>query len=317
MQPVIGALVAAAAVAGALSAPFSGKGDGFLAGVGRGTTVIMVHGMHCNGAHFDLWRARFEAAGFAVHAPTLRHHAGSDAGTAPPRALGDATIADYVDELDVYVAALDLAEPPVLVGHSMGGLLALKLLERGVGRAAALIAPQTPSNWSEVVGPEQLFIWHRLLCWWPFQRPIKLTRFAANWGFFNRFPRGAPGRDAAERGLGYESGRAAIEMNWAPLARVFNMRKTTAALDAARIDQRLAVFSGARDRATPARYHRRIARRLAAPLTTYAGMGHWLLAEPGWESRAGVPFFFSAPLTPRARAGASATTPSPSPRSRK
>ena len=88
-----------------------------------------------------------------------------------------------------------------------------------------------------------------------FQRPIALPRFAADWGFFNRFPRGAPGRDAAERSLGYESGRAAIEMNWAPLARLFNGRRTTAALDAAKINQRLAVFSGDRDRATPARIH--------------------------------------------------------------
>ena len=34
----------------------------------------------------------------------------------------------------------------VLCGHSMGGLIALKLLERGIGHAAILLAPAAPAN---------------------------------------------------------------------------------------------------------------------------------------------------------------------------
>lgn len=249
--------------------------------------VVMIHGMHCTGAHFEEWRGRFEAAGFRVHAPTLRHHDGYLANVAgapePPAALGEASIEDYADDVAEYVAELDLPRPPVLVGHSMGGVIALKLLERGVGRAAALVAPAAPSNWAEVLCPEQIFLFHQTVCRRPFRRPTRLTPFLAGWGFFNALPAGTPERDRAEANLVYESGRAGLEMSRDFVSRLLNGGPTTATVDATAIAQRVAIFSGEFDRATPARHHRRIAQKLRCPLTTYRGMAHWLLSEPGWE----------------------------------
>ena len=114
-------------------------------------------------------------------------------------------------------------------------------------------------------------------------RECNPLRFAG-WGFFNRLPADAPERRAAERALGAESGRAALEMLWRPLAFLFNGgRRTTAVVDAERVAQPVSIYGGSRDRATPARHHRRIRDRLGAPYTLYPDMGHWLLAEPGWE----------------------------------
>lgn len=250
--------------------------------------LVLIHGMHCTGAHWEGWRLRCEEAGLLAVVPTLEHHEGYFANgdcTPPPQELGEKTLDAYADEIAALVATLPKA--PVFVGHSMGGLISLKLLERGVGCGAALIAPACPSNWTSPLTPEQLMIWHGVVLGWPFQRPIRLGPFLANFGFFNRLPRGSPERTFAEENLVYESGRAALEMLWSPLAWLFNGGTTsTAKVDAAKISQPVAVYGGTDDRATPARHHRRIVQRLAhidVPYTVYDDHGHWLVSEPGWE----------------------------------
>ena len=50
----------------------------------------------------------------------------------------------YVE--DVEVAAARFAEPPVLVGHSLGGLVVQRYLERGPAQGAVLLAPIPPGG---------------------------------------------------------------------------------------------------------------------------------------------------------------------------
>lgn len=71
------------------------------------------------GSKWDPARAAFEERGYTVHAPTLRHHElplHAGAGKIAPLSLRD-----YADDLVTLVASLD--GPPLLVGHSLGGLL--------------------------------------------------------------------------------------------------------------------------------------------------------------------------------------------------
>ena len=245
-------------------------------------TVICVHGMHCTSKHFDLWRSRMEDAGLDVVTPTLRYHDGYvEGGPPPPPELGDATIEDYVDDVAAVVDSLGLSRPPVFVGHSMGAVISLKLLERGIGGGAALVAPASPANWSSPFLWEQQVIWHRIAMWLPFQRPVRLSPTMAAWGFFNRLAKGSPEREHAERNLVFESGRAAIEMIWLPFSWIFNLRRSTAIVDAARIQQPTSIYGGTHDRATPPRSHRRIRKFLGAatPYRLYDGRDHWLIAE--------------------------------------
>jgi pimeloyl-ACP methyl ester carboxylesterase len=69
--------------------------------------------------------------------PSLRHHAARS--DAPPAALGETSLLDYVADLEKRIR--DLPEKPVVIGHSMGGLLALLLCARGLARAAVLLTP--------------------------------------------------------------------------------------------------------------------------------------------------------------------------------
>ena len=248
--------------------------------------VLLIHGMHCTGEHWAGWRARLSQAGLEVHAPTLRHHDGYfsnvPGASQPPSALGRTSIEDYASDLAQYAATL--REPPVLIGHSMGGLLAMKLLERGVGQGALLIATAGIGQmWAPY--PSQALLFMRFTMGWPLQRPIRMRPFHSNFGLFNELPKGSAERETAEKLLVYESGYAYAESMWSPLSFVLNGgKRSTALVDTTKITQPVAVWGGDRDRATPARVHRRVAQRVpGATYRLYRGRGHWLVSENGWE----------------------------------
>ncbi len=95
------------------------------------------HGAWCWAEHFLDF---FAAQGCAAHAVSLRGH-GASAGH---ERLRRTRIADYV--ADVAAVAATLPQPPVLIGHSMGGLVVQKFLERHTVPGAVLLAPVPPSG---------------------------------------------------------------------------------------------------------------------------------------------------------------------------
>ncbi len=103
--------------------------------------VVMIPGACCGAWIWDDWRRDFEAAGYPVETPELRHHDGPPGGPADA-ALAGTSLSDYARDLEGLIATLPA--PPVLIGHSMGGLLAQKLAARVPVRAAVLLCPAAP-----------------------------------------------------------------------------------------------------------------------------------------------------------------------------
>jgi pimeloyl-ACP methyl ester carboxylesterase len=95
------------------------------------------HGAWCWQAHFLDY---FAQAGYAVHALSLRGH-GQSEGRARLRWT---RIAECVE--DVVQVAGQLSAPPVLIGHSMGGLVVQKYLETQPAPAAVLMASVPPAG---------------------------------------------------------------------------------------------------------------------------------------------------------------------------
>src|SRR3954471_23561573 len=98
-------------------------------------TVVMTHGAFCGGWAFEAFRAPFEAAGWTVVAPDLPGHG-------PRGSVAGLSMSEYADFLVRLCATLP--EPPVLLGHSMGGLVSQMAARRVRPRALVLLAPSPP-----------------------------------------------------------------------------------------------------------------------------------------------------------------------------
>ncbi len=105
------------------------------------TPVLFVHGAYtgawCWAEHFLDW---FAAAGHPAHAVSLSGHGGSRG----RRVLDSFSIDDYVR--DVAEVADTFTTAPVLVGHSMGGFVVQKFLERRDAPAAVLMCSVPPQG---------------------------------------------------------------------------------------------------------------------------------------------------------------------------
>ena len=94
--------------------------------------ALFVHGAGGGGWEWNVWRGVFEAAGFHVEAPDLM----------PARSDVTATrLQDYQAQVRAALAALP--RPRVLVGASLGGLLALNAAEFQVLGASLLLGLAT------------------------------------------------------------------------------------------------------------------------------------------------------------------------------
>jgi pimeloyl-ACP methyl ester carboxylesterase len=110
-------------------------------GPARATPLLFVHGAFTAAW---CWEERFlsffASAGYASYAVSLSGHGGS-----PGRDhLDSFSIADYV--ADVAHVAARLPGPPVLIGHSMGGFVVQKYLERHEAPGAVLLCSVPPQG---------------------------------------------------------------------------------------------------------------------------------------------------------------------------
>jgi len=109
----------------------------------NGRTVIFIHGAFVGAWCWEYFLPHFAGEGFRAIAPDLLGHGRRR----PCKKLGRASVFDYIEDARSFLRAVCSGEDmPVIVGHSMGGLIAQKLAEEGLASAVLLLASAPPSG---------------------------------------------------------------------------------------------------------------------------------------------------------------------------
>ena len=228
----------------------------------RYAPVLFIHGAFSRASHWHAWMRMFADAGFECTAPSLPGHEPPD-----PIALGRLTLGDYLRALEPLRAAA--GTPPIIIGHSMGGLLAQQLAASGP--CAALVCLASAPPWAL---PAQLRalpylapLMPRILAGRALQVPESTFRALV----LHDLP--AREQDELAATLGCESGRA-----------YRTMILGTARVAATAVRCPVLCVSGSEDRIVGPRVARAIASRYGAIHQVLVDRGHWLLAQAGLEA---------------------------------
>ncbi len=238
-------------------------------------TIVMIHGMWGAPWCWENYRGFFEKRGYRCVTPALRYH-DVPPGSPPDPRLGTIGLLDYAADLEHQIASLDAK--PIVMGHSMGGLLAQILGSRDLAKALVLLAPAAPEGIFSI-RPSVLRTFLRVMSKWGFwNKPMRLSFGAA---LYSTLALMTPEqRRDIYANMVYESGRAAAEIGfW------FFDKRHAARVDASKITCPVLVVGGSRDRITPATVSKKIAQRYPGFSTymEYPDHAHWVIGEPGWS----------------------------------
>lgn len=232
--------------------------------------VVMVHGAFCGGWVFDRFQRPFRAAGHEVICPDLRGHQPDS----QPEALVGVSMGDYAR--DVAELCAGLTEPPVLIGHSMGGLVAQMAARRTPLRALVLLAPSAPWGIAGSTFEEGITALGVQLIGSFFSGAVSPDPSLMRLYTLDRVP--AAERDAVLARMGRESGRAVSEaLNW------WLDPFMTTHVGASPFKTPALALVGERDVVHPPGTVRQTADRIGAEFRLLPQMSHWLPGEPGCE----------------------------------
>lgn len=238
--------------------------------------IVLLHGMWCTGATLEPIANQFRDAGYMVHTPTLPLHK-SNLTDDERRRLGKVSLRDYANYLRTYIQNLQLNQPPVLLGHSMGGLLAQMLAAEMPTRALVLVSPAPPAgnnliHLSSVTATS--FIMANGRFW---QKANKPSTWHADFCLFNKVDPSK--RELHHHNLVAESGRCFAEIVF------WFLRKDKCTwLDLKRISCPVLTVAGTKDRLIVPDVTRKVGRSFPnSELRMYGNHGHMIFLEPGAE----------------------------------
>jgi pimeloyl-ACP methyl ester carboxylesterase len=247
-------------------------------------TIVLIHGLWVTPRSWEEWKAHYEGKGYTVITPAYPgFEIEVEALRDNPDVIANLTVPETVDHLAGIIEALP--KPPILMGHSFGGIMTQLLLARGLGASAAVIdsaptegvrvtplsqarslfpALKNPANFHKAVGFTK-DEWH-----YAFANVLSREESDAAW---DRYAIPAPGNWVFAYGLlaNFQPGHQATWVDYS-------------------VDRAPLLFiAGGEDHIMPPSVNQSNAKhwQKSPALTEYyefPGRGHWTCGEPGWEA---------------------------------
>ena len=238
-------------------------------------TILMIHGMWAGGWYWENYVKFFGDKGYRCVPTTLRYH-DMDPKSLPDPRLGTTSILDYADDLEKEIRKL--GDKPIIMGHSMGGLITQILISRGLAKAAVLITPASPRG-VLALKPSVIKTFFSIMIkpgFW--KKPNRLSFESFVYAIAHLL---APDVQRTEYNkLVYESGQAAAEIGfW-----LLDPNQATK-VDESNVTCPVLIIAGSEDRIVPASVVRNTAKKYKAVSTykEYPDHAHSIILETGWE----------------------------------
>lgn len=230
--------------------------------------LLFVHGAwHAAWCWDENFLGYFADQGYRAVAVSFRGHGGSST----DKPLRSCSVEDYVE--DVRSVADSLPVPPVVIGHSMGGLIVQKYLESRPAPAGVLMASIPPQgNYGSSLRWLRNHPWHAIkMAVTGRSLPYINTPVLAREKFFSEATPEDQVRECAAR-LQEDSARVSIDCLMLKLPRPD------------RVSTPLLVLGAEQDGAHTRKEVRATARAYGSEAEFFPGMGHNMMLEPGWEA---------------------------------
>ena len=243
----------------------------------KSKTIVFIHGMYMTPLCWEHWLDAFQAKGYRCIAPAWP---GRDRSVEelrkshPDPQLGRLTLRRVIEHYASLIPMLE--EKPILIGHSMGGLIVQLLLQRYEAIAGVAIDSAPPQG---VLTTQPAFLKSN----WPYlnpfvsqSSPIQMTLKRFQYTFVNDLP--------------LEIQQAAFERYVVPESRRVPAGSITkvAAIDFSCPHPPLLLVAGSNDHLIPAALNQTNYKKYKrSPSVTdykeFSGRTHFTIGQPGWE----------------------------------
>jgi pimeloyl-ACP methyl ester carboxylesterase len=245
-------------------------------------TIVLIHGAWMTPRSWDPFRGFYEQRGYRVLTPPWPRIEGEvEEIRRDPSEMAGLGISEIVDGYEQVIRLLD--EPPIIMGHSFGGLFVQMLLDRGLGAAGVAIDAAAPKGVLRLPFSQIKALSPVLLNPANVRRAVPLDFEQFRYAFantmtdreareafeLNAIP--APGRIVFQAGLANFNPRAASKVDYR------NNRRAP-----------LLLIAGSEDHIVPASVNQSTLRKYRHSSATtdfaeFSGRSHLIVAQTGWE----------------------------------
>jgi len=239
--------------------------------------VVFIHGMYMTPLCWEHWVETFRSRGYQCLAPTWpgrykpvetlrKNH--------PDPELGKLTLSAVIESLAAFIKTLD--EKPILIGHSMGGLMVQLLLQKDIAAAGVAIDSAPPAGVFTTKGSFLKSNWPHITPFVSLNNPIEMSFERFQYTFVNTLP--------------LEEQRAAYDRYVVPESRRVPRESlgSIARIDFKKPHVPLLFVAGSADHVIPAslnqtNYDKYKQSSSVTSFKEFAGRTHFIIGQKGWE----------------------------------